>query len=48
MKSNIEKKDSKKETDFFDWWDSFESRVNPMERMPTSMDEQTGKAPSRA
>jgi hypothetical protein len=48
MKKKIEEKDNKTEMDFFDWWDSFESRVVPAQKMPEAMDERARKISSRA
>lgn len=48
MTNKKEPKDKKAETDFFDWWDSFESKVIPMDKMPKSMGERVNKASSRA
>lgn len=39
MKSKTEKENKKTETDFYDWWDSVESRMIPMERTFQPMDE---------
>ncbi len=48
MKSKTEKKDSTTETDFFDWWDSLESKVVPAEKTPNPMDAQARKSAGRA
>jgi len=34
MKSEAEDKDTKVEVDFYDWWDSYESRMKLMQSMP--------------
>ena len=39
MKSKTEKENKKEETDFYDWWDSIESRMIPAERMFQPMDD---------
>ena len=39
MKSKAEKEDKKAETDFYDWWDSVEFRMTPMERTFQPIDE---------
>ena len=48
MKSKTEKKDNMTETDFFDWWDSMESKVAPAEKMPTPTNTEVRKSGSRA
>jgi hypothetical protein len=39
MKSITEKENKKAETDFYDWWDSVESRMIPVERTSQPVDE---------
>jgi hypothetical protein len=39
MKSKTEEENKKAETDFYDWWDSVESRMIPMERAAQPRDE---------
>jgi hypothetical protein len=39
MKSKTEEENKKAETDFYDWWDSVESRMIPAERTIQPMDE---------
>jgi hypothetical protein len=39
MKNKTEEENKKAETDFYDWWDSVESRMIPMERTYQPVDE---------
>jgi hypothetical protein len=48
MKSKTEEKNNKPEMDFFDWWDSLEVKVIPMEKMPNPVDERARKTAGRA
>jgi hypothetical protein len=48
MNTKAEEKDNKTEMDFFDWWDSFESRVVPTQKMPNPMDMKVRKSAGRA
>jgi hypothetical protein len=44
MKSDTEKEDKKADLDFYDWFDSVESRMNPTKSMPLSIDERKIKS----
>ena len=44
MKSETEKKDKKAELDFYDWFDSVESRMKPAKSIPLSIDERKIKS----
>lgn len=44
MKSETEKEDRKAELDFYDWFDSVESRMKPAKNMPLSIDERKIKS----
>jgi hypothetical protein len=44
MKSGSEEKDKKAKTDFYDWFDSVESRLTPAKSTPASIDERKENA----
>jgi hypothetical protein len=43
MKSETEEKDSKHEADFYDWWDTLESKVTLAERTSQAAEKRTKK-----
>jgi hypothetical protein len=47
MKCKAEEKENQSEMDFFDWWDSFEAKVVPAQKMPNPMDEKVRKTAGR-